>query len=382
MSQQPPNPPSSYYPPPQQGSRNTLIAALSIGGALLVLGIVIAVIIISRRNHATQHTETREQKYAEASKAFSGTPATAADLPGVQKLMDQYAAALRAKDANAVAALFDPRRMIDEIQAQGANNLPTRNKDQFAAGMMRGMANSMINNPALQYKKVEVRQFKPIAGKAEGAAYARGHMNNGAQSKMRMWVCKTGSGGTWRIYDFEDLDGGIRISDFVAGAMASSGNGAPPPWLGQAQNLQRVTQAAFSNDIPGAKSALAAMEGVAFPPQIDALRLMMKGVVSVAEGKHQQGLTLYDQAEAKHQDMPALNYLRSIAYNQSNQPEKAIAAAQKYIDLLGDDAGAYLEIGQAYERLGKKPEALAAYKKGQADSPNDPDIKEAIKNLK
>src|SRR5439155_14964734 len=104
---------------------------------------------------------------------------------------------------------------------------------------------------------------------------------NGAQTKMRLWVRKTPAAG-WQIYDFEDLDGGIRISDFIAGGIAASAGGGPPPWLQHAGNIKAVIQAAFAGHIPGAKSALAAMEAVSFPPQIDALRTMMKGLVEIA----------------------------------------------------------------------------------------------------
>ena len=39
----------------------------------------------------------------------------------------------------------------------------------------------------------------------------------------------------------------------------------------------------------------------------------------------------------------------------------------------------YAEIGQAYEKLNRKSEALAAYKKGQADDPENAEIKEGLK---
>ena len=106
---------------------------------------------------------------------------------------------------------------------------------------------------------------------------------------------------------------------------------------------------------------------------------MMKGLVEIAQGNYDKGLAFYDQAEALHKDLPALHYLRAIAYNQSNRPEKAIASAQKYIELLGEDAGAYVEIGQACEKLNRKADAVAAYKKGQADDPENAEIKEGLK---
>jgi hypothetical protein len=271
----PPFPPTGQYgsyPPPPPRSNQNLIIGVSIGAAVLIIGVVIAIVVANRRPTATAHNESVTQKYQEATDAFSGSStagaaATAADTPDVQKAMDEFAAAIRAKDSVAVAAVIDAGRMIDEVEAQGLSGKMSGNdKRQFAAGAGPGMARSIVSNPGMQYKRIEVRKLKPIAGRSEAVAYVRAWLvANYAQTKMRLWVRKTTTGG-WQIYDFEDLDGGIRISDFIAGGLA-----------------------AFAGDIPGAKSALAAMEGVSFPPQIDALRVMMKGLVEIAQGKLRQG---------------------------------------------------------------------------------------------
>ena len=123
------------------------------------------------------------------------------------------------------------------------------------------------------------------------------------------------------------------------------------------------------------------MEGAKFPPQLEALRLMMDGIVHVAHDDPQPALKMYDQAEALHPDMPVLHYLRAITYNKANEPEKAIAAANKYLELLGEDFNAYAEIGAAYEALDRPADAAAAYRNGLADEPQSTQLRDALKRV-
>jgi tetratricopeptide (TPR) repeat protein len=65
-----------------------------------------------------------------------------------------------------------------------------------------------------------------------------------------------------------------------------------------------------------------------------------------------------------------VHYLQSQVYNRLNQLDKAAQHAHKFIELLGDDAEVYHELGQANQRLQRFPEAIEAYRKGLDDDPD------------
>src|SRR5262249_40416632 len=71
--------------------------------------------------------------------------------------------------------------------------------------------------------------------------------------------------------------------------------------------------------------------------------------------------------------------LRARAYNDLSRWGQAVEQARTYVDLLGDDAGAYLEMGIALAELGRPEAAAAAFRKGLGD---DPDSVENLKELR
>ena len=202
------------------------------------------VILKKPASTATQHNENRAEKHRDTVNAFSGGPAGAEDNAAIQATMDRLVAAVTANDTAALAALIDGPRMGDEIEAQGlAGQMSRRDREQFAKGVPAQLAGAFATNPAMKYSRIEVRRTKTNPAGDEAVVYLRCYGGLGdAGGKLRMWM-KRGGDGAWKMYDWEDLDSSIRISDFVAMALAGSAGGGPPPWLVQAQNFQTLVQA-------------------------------------------------------------------------------------------------------------------------------------------
>jgi hypothetical protein len=370
-------------PPPQRQPRRNHLAALLVVGVIAAAAIVLAVVLTNRRPPtATRHDEPAMQRQREISDAFSGGAAVSEqDHAAIQATFDAFAGAIKAHDATAIAALINAGRMIDEIEAQGlSGKMPAGRKANFAKVGAAGMANSFLNNPAMQFDRFEVRKVRSGASADEAVAYVRcrGGIEDGG-GKMRWWV-RRNRDGVWQLYDFEDLDSSIRISDFVAMAIAadSAAGGTPPLWITKGRQFPVLLQACAKGDMVMAEAALAQMEGGDFHPQLDALRLVMKGIVRTAHDDFGAALKFYDQAEALHPDLPIVHFLRAAAYNLAGRSDEAIASARKYLDILGDDAKTYAELGQAYETLNRTAEAAAAYQKGLAEDPNSVENREGL----
>jgi tetratricopeptide (TPR) repeat protein len=196
--------------------------------------------------------------------------------------------------------------------------------------------------------------------------------------KYRWWMRK--SGGVWRVYDLEELSGGMRVST-IMGLIAAGGINNPPPWVPHMQNMMPVMQAVGAQDFKTADQALKPLESVNFPPQLKAIVVMLRGIIQTSKGDFDGALKHYEQAITLHSDFPIIHYLRAVAYNAIEQHDKALASANKFTELLGNDALVQLEIGEALEALNRPQEAIEAYRKGNDEDSEELDNLGALARL-
>jgi tetratricopeptide (TPR) repeat protein len=358
--------------------RPLVVGAIIVG---VVLSVALAIGLRSGKRSSRQ-SETIEDKYKDASEAYSTSVGTQAEeTAAIKASLDIYTKAIAAEDWTKAADCFDTERMLREVQALGMlTNLNRRDEAGFATGVRRGLANSLSQpGNGLAVASVDVKLVKPLPDKTEAVVYLRAHHPLIGKLKYRWWVKKRGS--QWRIYDIEDLDGGLRVSNTMAAAVGSGPAGSVAPWVGEAKNLQGAYQALASNDLESAEEAVKKLESAGFPPPIQAQVIAIKGIIANRQEKPDEALKLFDQAQALHGDLPALNYQRAVAYNLKGEPDKALALARKYLDLLGDDADVWYIAGEALEALDREDEALEAYRKGHDDEPANVDNLTAIARI-
>ena len=75
-------------------------------------------------------------------------------------------------------------------------------------------------------------------------------------------------------------------------------------------------------------------------------------------------------------------YLLGVAQSRATNFPKAIVALESAAKKTPDDVNVYRELGYAYEVTKNYAKASAAYQKGLALAPNDPDLKEAVERVK
>lgn len=291
--------------------------------------------------------------------------------PLFQELGDDF----RAGAGERIIRHFDPERTVAELRAFGFAEFNAGAKGtEFLKGFRQGMTRSLEKQaPLLAWKDCEIKQVKKLR-RLEAVIIARHRHDEGAIAKMRWWVTKRD--GTWRIYDMEDLEMGMRISAGASTLLA----GGP----GQAQRLQEFARATeclrevinslgVKHDVDAAERKLREIEHVALPRPYEAMRWMLTASIQIQRGQHRDALATLDRAHGFHAEMPILDLLKGMACNGLNERERALVHLKAYEDLLGDDANVCRELGFALHGLNRIDEARAAYRKSLDYNPREID---------
>jgi len=124
------------------------------------------------------------------------------------------------KGRKSVVAHFDLDRMLDEVKDQGL--LPpevARTRREFLRGMEMGMDRALKQQAELDvWTSFEIRSLKKLQGN-EAVVFVRHQAADGTITKMRWWVSKRS--GQWKVYDYEDLDVGMRVTALVGSLVGS-----------------------------------------------------------------------------------------------------------------------------------------------------------------
>ena len=95
---------------------------------------------------------------------------------------------------------------------------------------------------------------------------------------------------------------------------------------------------------------------------------MSAGTDAIKNKKFSEAVTHLETATAYPEASANTYYYLAMAYNNLSKWNDALTAANKALSMdLKDPSGTYLEVGKAYEGLGKKDEACNAYKKITAE---------------
>jgi predicted Zn-dependent protease len=347
-----------------------------VAGAILLAILAVAALVwfatpgpVAPRVPFAEDQGRRRMEVQEAFRPRKVRPAQNID-EGLQVLFTDLGAALRARDGERVLRHFNTNRMVEELKAQ--NVLPfggVRNPQQFAAGMRQGMKQSLANhNSLLAYTSFEIRSVKKLLDH-EAVVIVR-HRDGSLTSKMRWWV--TGRSGTWQVYDFEDLDTGLRVSTIIGVITAGGFNNLGETMRG-INGLRDASEALLKEDLDTAERKLKEIADIQLPKQIAAVRFLATAAVQVGRGDFKTALGTLDKAQASHPDMPAVDLLRGVALNGLGQHDKALKHLEAYRDLLGEDDVVCLQLGEALRATGRFPEARTAFRKALDDNPKNAD---------
>ncbi|MBI3412329.1 MAG: tetratricopeptide repeat protein [Planctomycetes bacterium] len=321
--------------------------------------------------------EDDEARRREIMEAFRNQKPLAEDeiARELKPLFENLGAAFKQGDPERLVAQFDMDRLLDQIVALGV--LPqnaVRNRQQFVQGMRQGMAqanarNPFLQNPAFQWDATEIRNIKKLVGN-EAVVIVRHTAPGGFPMKLRWWVTK--QTGTWKVFDFEDLDTGIRMSA-AAATTVQMGPANAFMIAEHAKVLAAASQALQRNDLESAERNLARLDGAQLPPLFESLRLFVRAGLHLQGGRFEDALKSVDQALAKNPDMPAADLIKAVAFNRLGKYVQALDHLTKYRELLGEDDVVCAELGEALRGLNRFDEAIANYRKALDFNPKDAD---------
>ncbi len=324
-----------------------------------------------KRAAVPENDEQRRKEIREALRQQK--PLAAAEIAQeLRPFFESLNGAFRAGDQERIMAHFDMDRLYDELGALEIFFQPLRqNRQESIRGMRQGMGRAMQQQaPLLVWTGTDIKNIKMLEGN-EAVVIARHRVEAGMFLKMRWWVTKRT--GTWRLYDMEDLDVGLRIST-TAVTIVEVGLGNVPELARAMNQLRDAIQAvALRRDPNAAEKILGQIAAVKFPKRLDGVRSLVIGLVRLQRGQAKEALAAFEQAHRLHPDMPCLDLTKAIAFNDLGDWNNALKHLEAYQGLLGDDAAVCRELGEALRGLSRFPEARAAYRKALDYDPKDPD---------
>ncbi|MCI0682397.1 MAG: hypothetical protein L0Y71_09850 [Gemmataceae bacterium] len=336
--------------------------------AVAVLGGIVAWILSTLgppwRPRVVRVAEDDRERRQEVIEAFRGqkpldADAMAAELKPVFVSLGQ---AYTAKDVRRIVGHFDLERMFDELAAIEMVPANIRgNRRSSLKGMEIGMDRAAGQQAVfLNWTETEIRSVKKLQGN-EAVVIARHRGADGTTFKLRWWFSKRT--GAWRVFDYEDLDAGMRVTTVMASMTAQMTPGKVAGITAAVQHLQQAMVAAIQRNPEAAERHLRQTDGFQLPRELDALRSMTRGLVHIQRNQPKEALASFDKAQGFNPDMPILQLLKAMACNDLGEHAAALGHLEAYQALLGDDANTCVELGQALLGLQRIPEAQAAYRK-------------------
>ncbi len=237
----------------------------------------------------------------------------------LQPLFTDLGAAFRAANADKLELYFDVERLAEEFFALAPGALPNANQRRgFVRGMQLGLKQGLVRQAALiQWNGFEIRNVKKLNDREAVVIVRHAHPMNGTL-KIRWWV--TRREGTWKVFDFEDLDSGMRISTVIA-SVTQNGLGNVSALSRAATALSEAMQALQAGDLDTADKKLQLMAGLPLPTEFDALRHMLTGAIRIQRGLFQEALGELDRANAFAQTCPlSMCYVASLSTSWVSTP--------------------------------------------------------------
>lgn len=361
----PPLPPPS--PSPRRSRRGVwitlgVLAAVGLGGAVVVWS--------QRQRYASLPPRvelTAEARRAEIVEAIATAPAEDDQerVFAIRESLLGFGKAVLANDTGGKAYL-DVDRMIAEFERVPEwPKVEARERADLRRGIAKGLDQWFVGRGRVTgFDELQVRSIRPVADRpGEVVVYARVKVED-VWVPFRYWMIQTDR---WRMYDFEELNTGIRISTLMSRIMASA-------LSGNAQKMQQLQdQAALvRNAINGLVNGLYeetiritdGLQRSTLPDEAYAIGLVARGGSQMWLGQTDEALKTLREAERLKPDSPmTMLYLSQTLLN-AGEYEEALKYAQQYRDNLGASALGNDKIGIALNHLGRPDEALVAIEQG------------------
>ena len=312
--------------------------------------------------------QTSAEKQKEVFESFSGENFEdgSQHADGIRKFFDQLPVATGSNDYAKVNQLFATGMLFRLLEKE--NLVPAWIKDakRFIAILEKKLAPQFCDPvQGIHYGRYEIRNVRFLREGREALVYLKIWTADQVQIKMRWWLHR--NDGLWRAYDYEVLDMSLRFSTLTGlGMKMAEGNDRS---LRRFPTLMQGCEQLAQGDSPSALVTFKGLQDAGFPMVLESLRLFMLSACLSDTGEFQEAILVADRAMAMNPDMPMAHSIYAISYNGLGKHEEALKHATQYANSLGKDGDYYTEVGDAYLGLGKKDQAIRAYRNGITDDP-------------
>jgi tetratricopeptide (TPR) repeat protein len=296
----------------------------------------------------------------------------------IKQVLEEVGQAFRRADGDAFAKLFDFERLWVEL----ARHVPAvagvrPNTTMMGKGIAAGMAE---NGPIVLWERLEIKRIRFLdAARRDAVAYVRQWDENRVGTKVRWWLTK--SNGSWRVYDFENLDQGFRLIDNAATIALNFRKPEAREWKNAVDVLRRARICLEEGKVDEAVKLLESIRWTRPSPMLEGARCLVLGEIARDRGKWNEALAFYARAERANPDMPVLDAMRANVYLRMENHEEALKFARRYIEKTGDDVNCYEIIGESLTALGKPDEAADAFRSGLRDDPGAMDSLHGLRQV-
>jgi len=297
------------------------------------------------------------------------------------------AAAVAAKDAAGLAALFDGATLFDNLRESGLTaNLTPAARTQAGRAYATDVVGLMATSKFFPFTKLTVVKIQPLPGAGRVRVSTRARVGS-RDVKYFWWLKRSEDDGRWRVYDFETP--GATHRWFL---MATTNDAVKKPsvspatarWILYVDTLVTMRDNLTRGVADGVPklNALLVEQRIAFPPVFEAARMLVRAEGELLANRPVEALSFLSQAEGLPLDQPRIALVRSRVYLSMGNWRKAIEAASAYVDDVGEDAQGYAVMGKAHEAAGERPQALVSYQAGLADDPGDADCAAGVRRVR
>ncbi|MEM7227890.1 MAG: hypothetical protein AAF432_03660 [Planctomycetota bacterium] len=276
------------------------------------------------------------------------------------------------RDYIAYADHFNTVRLLDEVQKTGA--LPALNRmeynivaDLIRQNLMRIIqAKADINNSP----DIRITRIEGLHDSNELLVYVREVDATGAVMHSRWWMLNEDD--AWKTYDFEVIATAMRWSGIIA-ASTPTAFGEMESWTRHLEELFEVEETLDAGELEPARTALVRLDSAGFPPAYEIMRLIMLTTTEIRLGDIAAAERALVRATSLREDAPVLHVLRGSLELGRNRPEAALADADTFMSMVGDDAATQLVRGRALLAMQRDVEAADAYRRGLNEQPQSVD---------
>jgi tetratricopeptide (TPR) repeat protein len=351
---------------PRQVAGYVLVAAIVVGAVGIVMQFRIQSVLRQQPSTAGPHSG-------------SGTLASGQLEPNpedLQRLFDDYGMCLRNGGAGG-DRYWDVDRFAREIDRNGVMtasgygpNSPERLRTLRAD--LVSLAKSQAGD--LVYDETEIRKVDWLIASREAVIETR-HINTKGSAPIRhrkLWWVVWNNG--WRFYDHQSVGWSIRytadVEDYVAARNARGGVDDPVEAKAEAA-LANAEKAYRDGDLETAEKRFAhpAVDQVYRRDRVLVTRWRAR--IALSLGKFDEAKKLLDIAELEDSNTAYVFFMQAECYYRLRQYERSVAAADRYIRMVGPDAAICMYRGHALMALDRKAMAATAYRQVLDDDRDD-----------